>query len=243
MGEVDLSPQNWPNHPGGGWGRTHHGAASELQACAALLKAGYHVFRSETPSAPFDLVAYKNGKLVGVEVKSLTMKSGENADGVKYAPVFSWPSNGQWDLLIVVAPERVFCFDSKTTQPEARDALRRHYGYVPKDQWVAEHPGMRPDLAMNSKIAELLEAGVPPKEIAQQCECPVTRVQRIRTSLLRGTSHQCGTVAGYKLHLSNNEDPEACDLCATAHRKRMARRRTPDPIALEMTRRREERAS
>src|SRR5580704_10998450 len=47
------------------------GAASELIASAALMRMGYYVFRSMTPTCPCDLVVMtRHGDLSKVEVKS-----------------------------------------------------------------------------------------------------------------------------------------------------------------------------
>jgi hypothetical protein len=73
------------------------GAISELVACAYLMRKAYHVFRCESPNAPFDLFAYKDGTALRVEVK--TMGGYRNAREV---PGFPLPSNLEWDLLLVV---------------------------------------------------------------------------------------------------------------------------------------------
>lgn len=121
LGEIDLAC-DWAADP---TRRAVRGAASELLACAALMKAGYHVYRSESPTAPFDLVAYRDGRCLRVEVKSVTEKA------VSCAPVFGWPRNKEWDLLVAVGLDRVFCFDSDTTWEDARNAIRESYGHQP----------------------------------------------------------------------------------------------------------------
>lgn len=45
------------------------GAACELIVCADLLSKGYHVFRSMSPTAPYDLVVTMKEKTIRVEVK------------------------------------------------------------------------------------------------------------------------------------------------------------------------------
>lgn len=106
--------------------RSDKGAASELLACAALMRAGYFVYRAESPSAPFDLVAYRDGRCLRVEVKGIAPQARES-----HAPAFTWPRNTSWDLLAVVGADRVFFFDSDTTADEARDTIRAHYGHEP----------------------------------------------------------------------------------------------------------------
>jgi len=100
------------------------GAASELRACAHLIDAGYYVYRCESPSAPFDLVAYRHGACLRVEVKTLSMK-----DHQDHAPSFGWPRNDEWDLLIIVGRADVFQFTPDTPKWQARDAIRVHLGY------------------------------------------------------------------------------------------------------------------
>lgn len=78
--------------------RGTRGAVSELQACVYLMNKGYHVFRAQSPSCPFDLVAYNAGRCIRVEVKTLTRV--EPYDSLGYAQ----PRNDEWDLLIVVDP-------------------------------------------------------------------------------------------------------------------------------------------
>lgn len=45
------------------------GAAVELLVASQLMLAGWHVFRSLSPCAPFDLVAFKDGTTMRLEVK------------------------------------------------------------------------------------------------------------------------------------------------------------------------------
>jgi hypothetical protein len=48
----------------------HRGAHAELIACAHLLREGYEVFRNISACGIADLVAWKDGKLWPVDVKS-----------------------------------------------------------------------------------------------------------------------------------------------------------------------------
>ena len=108
------------------------GAASELRACAELMRLGFHVFRSESPHAPFDLVAYRDGEIMRVEVKTLRQQG-------TFAPSFTFPRNNEYDVLCLVAPERFFFFDSSLTPDEVRSAVRVAYGLQPVyDNW--EYP-------------------------------------------------------------------------------------------------------
>ena len=101
------------------------GAVSELRACAYLMTLGYYVYRCESPAAPFDLVAYRDGVCLRVEVKSLS-KSKDHL-----APGFCAPRNLEWDLLLVVGPDKVFTFERSTSIEEARRQVRVHYGFPP----------------------------------------------------------------------------------------------------------------
>lgn len=111
-------------------GRGARGAVSELRACAALMEEGYYVFRCEAPNAPFDLVAYRDGKCVRVEVKTISIVK-NRANSV----VFGWPTNDEWDLLVLVGPSRVMQFAAPATYEQVRDAVRVAHGlepYAPK---------------------------------------------------------------------------------------------------------------
>lgn len=110
-----------------------HGASSELIASAHLLQKGYYVFRSQSPSSPFDLIAYSNGECIRVEVKSAMMRNG--------VPGYPHPSNDEYDLLIVVGPDNhCFEFDCKLGREEITDSIRGHYGFLP----ALRHPGYDP---------------------------------------------------------------------------------------------------
>jgi hypothetical protein len=117
MGEVELGAE-WAAAASR---KAERGAASELLACAALMKAGYYVYRCESPTAPFDLVAYRDGRCLRVEVKSATITN----ESRQRAPVFGWPRNDEWDLVIIVGSDRMFCFDSDTAWTDARDIMRK----------------------------------------------------------------------------------------------------------------------
>lgn len=72
------------------------GAAGELLACAHLMRQGWHVYRCASPHAPFDLIAWSAGTFVRVEVKTSGKPDGATREH------FGWPTNDEWDLLIVV---------------------------------------------------------------------------------------------------------------------------------------------
>lgn len=69
------------------------GAKSELIVSVDLLDNGYYVFRSVSPSSPFDLVCFKNGIHFKIEVKTGT--SGVNSvnyttnKNIKYADIIA----------------------------------------------------------------------------------------------------------------------------------------------------------
>lgn len=46
------------------------GAIAELEVCSDLLKRGYSVFRSVSPSSNFDLIAFKDRQMISVEVRT-----------------------------------------------------------------------------------------------------------------------------------------------------------------------------
>jgi len=109
------------------------GATSELIACAELMRLGYFVYRCESPSAPFDLVAYRDGRCLRVEVKTISM--------TKYAPSYTHPVNDEWDLLAVVGQGAdVFLFEAGTPGLEIRNALRLHFGYPALPETKALQP-------------------------------------------------------------------------------------------------------
>lgn len=69
------------------------GAAGELIAAVDMIAKGWHVFRAVCPSGPFDLMAYKNGTILKVEVKTVSL------DGKR------WPSKpGDYDVMALVTP-------------------------------------------------------------------------------------------------------------------------------------------
>jgi len=54
--------------------KTYIGSLGEARVIAELTRQRFHVFNQATGKAPFDLVAYKEGKLLRVSVKSVMKK-------------------------------------------------------------------------------------------------------------------------------------------------------------------------
>ncbi len=106
------------------------GAAAELLAAGWALARGLHVYRAQSPAAPFDLVLVEpvSHRLIRVEVKSIYRHS-----PAIYCPNFSWPVNDDWDWLLVVDVDhdgRVFRFDHGQSADECRNIVRAHFGYA-----------------------------------------------------------------------------------------------------------------
>jgi hypothetical protein len=59
------------------------GAIGELIVAADLLKKGYHVFRSCSPSCPCDLAILKDEKLFRVEVKTTQYSRPNSGDSLR----------------------------------------------------------------------------------------------------------------------------------------------------------------
>lgn len=103
--------------------KSARGAISELLACAYLMDKGHYVYRCEAPNAPFDLVAYRGGRCLRIEVKTLTWQKAH------WAPMFTVPQNAEWDLLVVVDPEAVFEFEADGFDARtANNRIRDHFG-------------------------------------------------------------------------------------------------------------------
>ena len=52
--------------------KTHSGQVSELKVMADLAVKGYHIFNQISGKAPFDIIAYKDGVLKRISIKSTT---------------------------------------------------------------------------------------------------------------------------------------------------------------------------
>jgi predicted HTH transcriptional regulator len=88
------------------------------------MAKGYYVFRGESPHAPFDLVAYKEGKCYRVEVKTVTAGKWLN---------IGTPANDEWDILIGVdfKNNMVFEFEQGTSRKQMIAEMRAAYGMSP----------------------------------------------------------------------------------------------------------------
>jgi hypothetical protein len=104
--------------------RTTAGAISEMRACAYLMEHGYYAYRCESPHAPFDVVAYRDGQCYRVEVKSVSLD-----DNPGRAPKVTWPRNDEWDMLLAVDGCHVHQFAFGATREEVSVVLRQHHGF------------------------------------------------------------------------------------------------------------------
>jgi hypothetical protein len=128
---VDVTDGTWQS-------KGSKGAASELIACAYLMRQGWHAFRCESPASPFDLVAYRDGEFLRVEVKSISRarraRTHLDPDPIDGANI-PWPSNDEWDLLVAVDPDGCDCVEITTHDyREGINLLRKHYGLPPVGQ-------------------------------------------------------------------------------------------------------------
>jgi hypothetical protein len=136
---IDLRPS--------GYSSSAIGARSELVACAELMRLGFHVYRCESPTAPFDLVAYRDGRCLRVEVKSVTLKNQH--------PQFSWPKNAEWDLLVVVGDQAdVFLFEPSMARLDIVNAVRVHYGSPTIEDPVRPACGTNAGYARHRRLKE-----------------------------------------------------------------------------------------
>lgn len=115
------------------------GAAGELIAAAHFMRQGFHVYRSESQSAPFDLVIYRDGQCQRVEVKVATVTM-NIASGCR-AISFAMPRNEEWDLLaIVLDHDKVFVWGRDHTLPWMRDRVREYALTLPeRDHWKRDY--------------------------------------------------------------------------------------------------------
>jgi hypothetical protein len=111
-----------------GSGKVFKGAAAELMVCVHLMRQGYYVYRAESPHGPFDLVAYRDGVTLRVEVKSMNWSLTNRERG--YGPSVTWPTNDEWDLLVVVDHESQVCHEITTRDRSVAVCdIRRFCGY------------------------------------------------------------------------------------------------------------------
>jgi len=78
------------------------GAISELRVCADLLAKGYDIFRAVSPSCPCDLVAFKQGTLKRIEVRTAT----KTQDGELNFPLAE-KDRGRFDHLAAVLKDEI----------------------------------------------------------------------------------------------------------------------------------------
>jgi hypothetical protein len=71
------------------------GAAHEMLVCVDLLRRGYHVYRSVSPSAIFDLVVFRGDEMLSVEV---TTGRYSPQGGIAHSP----KDSSKFDVLAVV---------------------------------------------------------------------------------------------------------------------------------------------
>ena len=60
--------------------RKHRGPYSELIASAWLLEHGYEVFKNQSDRGPMDLVAFKGGEFLLIDVKTALMRVGKKGN-------------------------------------------------------------------------------------------------------------------------------------------------------------------
>jgi hypothetical protein len=75
------------------------GSAGELLVCADLMYRGWHVYRSMSPHAPADLIAWKGEDLLRIECRSGSRSSTGRL-------VYGQPNDRLYDVLAVVDLEK-----------------------------------------------------------------------------------------------------------------------------------------
>lgn len=105
--------------------RSRVGSVSELRASVHLMQQGFDVFRCVAPHAPFDLVAHRDGQLYRVEVKTLGRPARDT-----HVPLTSWPTNDDWDLLVLCGEKMIFQFAYGVTRDDVREEVRAALGIV-----------------------------------------------------------------------------------------------------------------
>lgn len=85
------------------------GAAHELVVCVDLMRKGKHVFRSQSPACPCDLIFIDGCSIFRVEVRTARRKD----DGrLLYPPVK--PEENRFDILAVVTYDGHIIYHDKT---------------------------------------------------------------------------------------------------------------------------------
>jgi hypothetical protein len=101
------------------------GAISELVAAADLMRRGYHVFRALSPNCPSDLLIYRAGTALRVQVRTAQIRDPK-------ARILDFPlkdqDQGTFDVLaLVVEDDGVYYLPAlPSDEPQQRFWLRRH---------------------------------------------------------------------------------------------------------------------
>jgi hypothetical protein len=127
------------------------GPASELRAAVHLMRQGFDVFRCVGPHAPFDLVAYRNGQLYRVEVKTLSKSKSDS-----FVPPFGWPVNDEWDLVVLCGDGVIFQWSAGVTREEARLQIAESLQIVRK---VPPEPRRGPRGGTDGLVLSLILSG------------------------------------------------------------------------------------
>lgn len=86
------------------------GAVSELRAAADLLSRGYEVFRALSPTCSCDLIAFKNSRIIRVEVRTGHYHLGDSGK-----PLFGeTKQKHRADILALVCPGAIFYYPELT---------------------------------------------------------------------------------------------------------------------------------
>lgn len=115
--------------------KTYLGSLGEAKVIAKLTQERYHVFTQVSGKAPFDLVAYKDGILYRVSVKSVTKKNESGVYTVQLKIVrpnrtgnkITNFDNTSCDILAVYLFEddEVMLIDSKTIEVKSALTIRK----------------------------------------------------------------------------------------------------------------------
>ncbi len=101
------------------------GAISELVAAVDLMRRGYHVFRALSPNCPSDLLIYRAGTALRVQVRTAQIRDPK-------ARILDFPlkdhDQGTFDMLaLVVEDDGVYYLPAlPSDEPQQRFWLRRH---------------------------------------------------------------------------------------------------------------------
>lgn len=80
------------------------GAINELRVAIDLLKRGFDVYRALSPASPCDLVIFKNGSMLRIEVKTGYIRTGLTESSLFVAPP---KRDDSFDILAIVLPEEI----------------------------------------------------------------------------------------------------------------------------------------